>query len=57
MTASNFSGSLDSSECAGMTVTMRKNLARPFMLEEWEDMRDEFSEDFVSKVEAVIAGR
>ncbi len=50
-------GLLDSSEWAGMTVTIRKNLARPFMLKDLEEIRDEFSEDFVSKVEAIIAGR
>ena len=47
-------GLLDSSEWGGMAVTIRKVLASPWMLTEWEAMRDEFSESFVTQVEAII---
>ena len=47
-------GLLDSSEWGGMAVTIRNLLASPWMLKEWEAMREEFSENFVTEVETII---
>jgi hypothetical protein len=50
-------GLLDSSEWDGMAVTIRKLLTTPWILNEWETMRDEFSENFVTEVETIISCR
>ncbi len=47
-------GLLDSQEWRGMTVTIRKFLSSPWMLEEWAQMREEFNESFVIEVETII---
>ncbi len=47
-------GLLDSSEWSGMAVTIRRFLAAPWALKEWEAMREEFTESFVAEVETII---
>ncbi len=47
-------GLLDSSEWSGMAVTIRRFLAAPWTFEEWEAMREEFTESFVAEVETIV---
>ncbi len=47
-------GLLDSSEWGGMAVTIQNLLAAPWMLKEWEAMREEFTASFVAEVETII---
>ncbi len=37
-----------------MAVTIRRFLAAPWAIEEWEAMREEFTESFVTEVETII---
>ena len=50
-------GLLDSSEWGGMAVTIRRFFAAPWAIEEWEAMREEFTESFVAEVETIIGRR